>query len=78
MMIPDTIRWGFIYVFHLIGILMLSGMLIEILLVVNMVAVIVLAVRYIGPVVPCWNVSLSWEVNSIKYMRVKTMVIIED
>ena len=65
MVIPDTIRWCLVNVFHLVSILVLACVLIKILFVVNMVAVVVLAICNIRTIVPCWQVSLSWKINSI-------------
>lgn len=52
MMISNTIRWSFINILKLIGILMLSTTLIEILFVLSMIAVIVFTICYICSIIP--------------------------
>jgi hypothetical protein len=63
--ISNPIGWSLVNIFHLICILVLATMFVEILLEVNVIAVIVLAVCNSSTIVPCWNVSPSWIVNSL-------------
>ena len=66
MMVSNSVRWRLVYVFHLVGILVLTSMFVEILLIVDVIAIIILAVCNSGTIVPCWYVPFSWKINSIK------------
>ena len=59
MMIPYSIGWSFVDILHLVCILVLASVLVEILFIVNMIAIIVFTVCYIRSVVPSWQISFS-------------------
>lgn len=68
--ISDTIGWRFIDVLHLIGILVLTTVLVEILLIVCMVTMIVFAVSNISTVIPCRYIFTSRKIDSIYFQTI--------